>query len=591
MTPTDSDVQSPTEFFLARQGTTALFYVSTTLAVVGLTVVVTGYIHRGEVRVPGLLAGVVGLCCLAMHKRVHPRVILRIILWAMGVVPILGGLMYAGLHANAVIVIPGTVAVATIFLGRRELLAMSLWLGFTLVLLYILEIRGSFPVVDEPPFGRLATLGGIMVGIGYAVGKISAAFKEQYSGFVTLFRSMPLPGSVQEEDGVLVDVSDAWVRTFGISRTTAVGQTAESLGLWVNPAELAQLKDDLRNHKQISPRPVELRTADGSTRHFMLNVAVVEFIGKKALLASLVDQTDRLSAEESQRQLNQKLATANQELESTVAARTMQLQQTVEKLKQTQEEMIQYGTLASLGAMVAGISHELNTPIGNALVATSTLTERMHQTKDAANNGSLKRSALDDFMGEAGELTSVVHRSLERAADLVKSFKQVSIDQTSERRRSFNLQEVTQNIVATLLPGLKHSPWKITIDIDIPPGIECDSYPGPLGQVTSNLIQNAALHAFEGREHGVIQIRAVLEAQDVVLSVSDNGKGMTPNVLAHAFDPFYTTRLGKGGSGLGLSVCKRIASTVLHGSLTAESVHGEGATFTLRFPQETPGKM
>jgi signal transduction histidine kinase len=302
-----------------------------------------------------------------------------------------------------------------------------------------------------------------------------------------------------------------------------------------------------------------------------------------SLSARLAVQVDELTRSE------ERVNELNVELESRVEKRTAELQQTLTKLKGAQEELIHAETLASLGAMVAGISHELNTPIGNSLTVATTLQQRVDEMNAKVQTGALKRSALDAFFVDAKEMSDLIVRSAARASTLIASFKQVAIDQTSERRRKFELHSVTQDILSTLHPGLKRSPW--LVEDQVAEGLLCDGFPGPLGQILTNLVQNATVHAFEGRATGKITVGAEIVGSDVFLTVTDNGNGMDANILAHIFDPFFTTKLGKGGSGLGLSICHRIAYSVLGGELKVSSTSGHGACFTLRFPRVAPGRI
>jgi signal transduction histidine kinase len=171
----------------------------------------------------------------------------------------------------------------------------------------------------------------------------------------------------------------------------------------------------------------------------------------------------------------------------------------------------------------------------------------------------------------------------------VASFKQVAVDQTSEQRRPFLLDRVVSDNVAALMPSLGRI--QVQVVQAIPADIRCDSFPGPLGQILTNLVQNAAVHGFDGKAEGHIQISANTHGDQVELVVDDDGVGMDSKVLMHVFDPFFTTRLGKGGSGLGLSVSYRIATSVLGGSLSARSEPGRGSSFTLTFPLQAPAAI
>lgn len=266
-----------------------------------------------------------------------------------------------------------------------------------------------------------------------------------------------------------------------------------------------------------------------------------------------------------------------------------QLTQTLDSLKKTQEELIHTETLAALGAMVAGISHELNTPIGNALIATTALQERTRQLAAQLGAQTIRRATLEEFIQATQEMSELALQAITQSAKLVKSFKQVAIDQTSESRRSFDLKCLIDDNLANLKAGQGYD--RVIMQNTVGEGLLCDTYPGPLSQILLNLVHNAAVHGIGTRQDGRIVISAYQDKETIYLEVLDNGQGMAPNVLAHIFDPFFTTTLGKGGSGLGLSICRRIATSVLGGCLTVRSAPGEGSCFTLTFPRMAPGRL
>ncbi len=277
------------------------------------------------------------------------------------------------------------------------------------------------------------------------------------------------------------------------------------------------------------------------------------------------------------------MATLNNELEARVEARTKELQQ-------AHEELIRSEKLAALGSLVAGVAHELNTPIGNSVTVASTLHDKTVEFADEVGEGTLRRSSLNAYLESARTASDLLLRSLSQARALVASFKQVAVDQTSDQRRRFDLREVVGEVLTTLSPTLRKTPFKVTMEI--PEGIVMDSFPGPLGQVVSNFVNNAVLHAFEGRDHGHVELRASLADNDeVMLSVSDDGIGIPEENLRRIFDPFFTTKLGQGGSGLGLNIVYNIATRVLGGRVTVSSAVGNGATFTLRMPVSAPGSQ
>lgn len=259
----------------------------------------------------------------------------------------------------------------------------------------------------------------------------------------------------------------------------------------------------------------------------------------------------------------------------------------IQNLEQTQDELVRSEKLAGLGSMVAGIAHELNTPIGNSLMVATHLVSTSRKMGEALKTG-LKRSVLDEFLANTDSAGDVLVRNLNKAAELVSSFKQVAVDQTSSQRRSFKLAEMIAEVVTTIGPTIRKTPH--VIEQDIPDDIVLESFPGPLGQVVTNLINNSIIHGFDGCPAGRIRIEAEKgqSAETVILKVSDNGKGIPPDVLPRIFDPFFTTKLGQGGSGLGLNIAHNMVFSILGGRISVASVPGQGTCFTITLATTAP---
>ncbi|NGZ88386.1 CHASE domain-containing protein [Duganella aceris] len=256
----------------------------------------------------------------------------------------------------------------------------------------------------------------------------------------------------------------------------------------------------------------------------------------------------------------------------------------VTTLNQAQTNLQTSEKMASLGALVAGVAHELNTPIGNSLLTASALSDMVREfERRLTQEGGLKRSALEAHLADARKACDIMGSSLTRAADLITSFKQVAVDQASGHRRRFGLDEVLHDTLATYTAQLKRACCEVKVDV--PAGLQFDSYPGSLSQVLSNLIGNALLHGFDGRDSGVITISARREGADVVvLKFSDNGIGMNDVVLRKIFDPFFTTKMGQGGSGLGMNIVYNIVTGVLRGTIRVETVPAGGTSVLLVLP-------
>ncbi|NWH08696.1 MAG: sensor histidine kinase [Alphaproteobacteria bacterium] len=255
--------------------------------------------------------------------------------------------------------------------------------------------------------------------------------------------------------------------------------------------------------------------------------------------------------------------------------------------RETEEELMRYERLASLGGLVAGVAHELNTPIGNAVTLASTLSDQAEELAQNISSGNIKRSMIDNFVEEMREGTALMMRGLERAATLIGHFKQIAVDQTSEQRRKFLLGDLVRDIVASMRIQLRSSP--IALIDAVADRIELDSYPGPLGQVLINLITNAQVHAFGEGEAGTILITGrAIGPGEIEITVSDNGKGVPLEHQSRIFAPFFTTSLGKGGSGLGLSIVFNLVTNVLGGSIRVDSRLGGGTAMIVRIPIKAP---
>ena len=260
------------------------------------------------------------------------------------------------------------------------------------------------------------------------------------------------------------------------------------------------------------------------------------------------------------------------------------------RLQDTQQQLVLREKLAALGSLVAGVAHELNTPIGNSLMMSSTMLTKTEELIRNLQQRAIRRTELDTYLAQAHEAATLIMRGLNNAADLVQSFKQVAVDQTTAQRRRFDLQQVCHEIVATVKNQVKRSGH--VVEFDVPQGIIMNSYPGPLGQVISNFINNALLHAFEDRRGGRIILGArEISGGRVQIHFKDNGIGITEENLKRIFDPFFTTKMGQGGSGLGLSISYNIVTSILDGQIMVQSVPGSGTTFTLELPLVAPQKQ
>ncbi len=394
---------------------------------------------------------------------------------------------------------------------------------------------------------------------------------------------------IYDKDTRIVDWNPASEHILGFSREQAIGK--RPVDLYYNPDQQAEYEAILRELERTGQAygPFEGKIRDAQGRERWIYSTTFPIPGpdpsQPQFVCMDIDITEIKRLGEELRILNSSLEEKVEERTRSLRQANEDLQRALEELRRTQAQLVQADKLAALGGLVAGIAHELSTPIGNALMAISTLHQRLRDFQERVARG-LRRSDLDGFVQQVSIAENIAERNLHRAADLVTRFKQVVVDQASSQRRMFELDELVREILLTLQPMLKRTPF--AIETDIPPGVQLDSYPGPLGQVLANLIQNAVIHGLGERPTGRIVLKARSDGGRLMLSVSDDGRGIPPHLHERIFEPFFTTRLGQGGSGLGLHIVHNIVTGMLGGRIVVESDVGHGATFRIECPLVAP---
>jgi signal transduction histidine kinase len=282
-------------------------------------------------------------------------------------------------------------------------------------------------------------------------------------------------------------------------------------------------------------------------------------------------------------------AVAKREAENELRASKEKAESALLELNAAQQNLIDAERLAALGGLVAGVAHEVNNPIGISLTVASSFARRSEMFEaELRSNAPLRRSQLEEFVKTSRDAAQQLVANLHRAGELIQSFKQVAVDRSHAERRQFSLSEATDQIIASLRPVLKKAP--ITLTVDVPDGLMIDGYPGSYGQILTNLFLNAANHAFPDGKPGAIAITAKPRGtDDIEISFSDNGAGMSPDVQRQAFDPFFTTRRNEGGTGLGLHIVYNLVTQQLGGRMMLESRLGQGTTFRIIMPRAATG--
>ena len=398
------------------------------------------------------------------------------------------------------------------------------------------------------------------------------------SRFAALFNLSPLPLLLSDRgSGEIVDLNAAFVAQFGEDSKALPGRTLLNLRDDPRYPDLEQLACRLGEGGDVDA----LETLDTGGGAVWLRIFARAFEAGERSLAiwTCVDVSE---AEQTRRALEE----LNASLESRVERRTTELRETLARLQQAQDELVRSEKLAALGGLVAGVAHELNTPIGNSVTVASTIGEMTQKLTAEMRAGQLRRSQLDEYLQAMLDATSLIERNLARARTLVTSFKQVSVDRVSEARRKFDLADVVAEVAETLAPGLRGQPGRLELDLR---NVAMDSYPGAIGQIVTNLVNNAMLHAFEGRDDGHVVISsAQLPDGSAELCCRDDGCGMDAETLRKIFDPFFTTKFGRGGSGLGMHIVYNLVTRVLGGRIQVDSQPGLGASFRIVMPQVAP---
>lgn len=284
------------------------------------------------------------------------------------------------------------------------------------------------------------------------------------------------------------------------------------------------------------------------------------------------------------------IAISTVELFQEVQKRTRALSQSLDDLRTAQNRLVQTEKFAALGRLVAGVAHEINTPLGNSLTVASTFINRTERFEADVASGNLRRSILNEYLAVSREAGSQILNNLNHAVDLIQLFKEVAADRRLSDRRAFDLGELTRQIVRSLQPGLRSHDLVFALDCE--PNLTMNSYPGPYTQVLTNLVLNSVAHAFPDNGKGSVHIATrTFDKNNVEVLVSDDGRGMNQEIQRQAFDPFFTTRRDQGRVGLGLHIVYNIVTGRLGGRIDLDTKPGEGTKIRMIVPREAPSEL
>jgi signal transduction histidine kinase len=365
--------------------------------------------------------------------------------------------------------------------------------------------------------------------------------------------------------------------------------TREDVQQKVHPDDLAmfhqRFKAHVRGETAFYEHTYRIRNTEGEWRWILSRGMAVER-GPDGMALRVVgtsrDVTETAEAAEALKRLNDQLEARVAERTAALSAANRELQDSLEEIRFIQRQLVESEKMAALGNLVAGISHEINTPIGISVTAASHLEDETRRVMQLMRDGRLSKSALASYQADAIQSAQLILTNLRRASQLVRSFKQVAIDQSSEEAREFQLQPYLEEVLLSLGPALKKTHHQV--QVRCPDDLVLYTYPGALSQILVNLVMNSLIHAFEGIEQGEIRIECDRYGDEWLLLYRDNGKGMDEATRQRVFDPFFTTKRGHGGSGLGLHVVFNLVTQLLRGHIECVSRPGRGVEFHIAMP-------
>lgn len=336
---------------------------------------------------------------------------------------------------------------------------------------------------------------------------------------------------------------------------------------------------ETNNSALLKPQMSELTCKNGDKRIVFITFVKME---KEKFFINIKDVTELKKAESQMLQMNETLEQRVITRTAELSEANLALRNTLDELKETQTQLIESEKMAALGNLVAGIAHEINTPIGIGVTGITYLKEQTSELEELQSQGKMKRSDLKKFIDTASNSTLLILSNLNRAAELVRSFKQVAVDQSMEDLRSFNVKVYLNEILNSLHHEFKRTGHTVTVDC--PDDLVITNYPGAFYQVFLNLLMNSLIHGLEEKERGNIHIEVIKEG-NIRIKVSDNGKGIPEEMVGRIFEPFFTTKKEQGGSGLGLHIVYNLVNLKLQGKIRCESNQGEGTAFIIEIPE------
>jgi signal transduction histidine kinase len=343
------------------------------------------------------------------------------------------------------------------------------------------------------------------------------------------------------------------------------------------------LIDDLIHFQdQLNQTQQELR--DANQKLDEQNISLEQEVARKTaslskIMLDLEQQKDELLHNQKELRCENE---SRRKIEEELRKRNDELAESMQTLQMAKDQLVESERMASLGGLVAGIAHDVNTPLGVGVTAASFLEERLKGLQQAFDDKTLTSKTMASFLNEGQQTATLLLTNLNRASELIASFKQVAVDQTSEAERDVDLKEYIQEIIQSLAPNFKKTRHKI--ELNCPEGLEVRCAPGVIAQIITNMIMNSLIHGFENKNAGTIRINVSEQDGEIMIDYQDDGKGLPPQLLNKLFEAFFTTRRGRGGSGLGTHIMYNLVTQTLKGQIQASSEEGKGLRYQIQFP-------
>ncbi len=434
----------------------------------------------------------------------------------------------------------------------------------------VLWLSDSAAAVRDPT-GRIIRYEGTVRDIT-AQKTAEAALAESRQRLQEVIDTVPAVINVKNADLRYVLMNRYMSGIFNIEPSDALGCTTSEIMSRYGAAKTdGNDRRVLEDKKELGFYEEEYLDSTGTARQWMANkVPIFDDAGNiRYIVTVALDIGDRKRVEQEMRSARDAAETALREL------------------KETQNSLVEAEKLAALGRLVAGVAHEVNNPVGISLTVASSLQRQSRLFAEEVERGDLRKSSLINFLNMSREAATQLVDNLNRAAELIQSFKQVATDRNFSERREFDIRELTEQIITSLRPGLRRQ--NVNLAVECEPGLVLNSYPGSYGQILTNLFLNAVIHAFPEGQPGQIDVQVRASGGDgVEILFADNGRGMSPEVRRQAFDPFFTTRRNQGGTGLGLHIVYNIVTNRLGGRIGLDSTSGAGTRIQIVLPRVAP---